>query len=197
MRGARSSSSLSLVALAVAAGIVGGLVGIFAINLYQRRAAQPAPAAATTGAHDEQTAPRANATNGDARAAGQTAQAGGAASSGGAGASTGASTSPASPAGSSTSSPAAAQASSSEAASSAARGDQASGGGESAKGEPVAARAGDAQELRAALGEWIAATNARDIERQMKFYEPTLAAYRTAIGAAYRFYSYGDAMLIR
>lgn len=31
--------------------------------------------------------------------------------------------------------------------------------------------------LRAALDDWIAATNARDIDRQMTFYLPTLAAY--------------------
>ncbi|MFL6229678.1 MAG: hypothetical protein ACJ741_12975, partial [Pyrinomonadaceae bacterium] len=36
--------SLTLVALAVAAGMIGGLVGIFAINAYQKRAAQQPPA---------------------------------------------------------------------------------------------------------------------------------------------------------
>jgi serine/threonine protein kinase/ketosteroid isomerase-like protein len=41
------------------------------------------------------------------------------------------------------------------------------------KGEPGNARA----ELNAALGEWIAATNARDINRQMSFYAPTLGAF--------------------
>ncbi len=35
----------------------------------------------------------------------------------------------------------------------------------------------DARELRANLDEWISATNARDIDRQMKFYEPRVAAY--------------------
>ncbi|HEX8073179.1 MAG TPA: hypothetical protein VF546_24750 [Pyrinomonadaceae bacterium] len=47
-----------------------------------------------------------------------------------------------------------------------------------ARGARVAARARDAAaELRAALYDWIAATNARDIERQMTFYLPTLDAY--------------------
>ncbi|HST52826.1 MAG TPA: nuclear transport factor 2 family protein [Pyrinomonadaceae bacterium] len=32
-------------------------------------------------------------------------------------------------------------------------------------------------ELQAALGDWLAATNARDIESQMKFYAPTVEAY--------------------
>jgi ketosteroid isomerase-like protein len=46
-----------------------------------------------------------------------------------------------------------------------------------AVGTPVAARERDAVGLRAALDEWIAATNARDIERQMNFYQPTLEAF--------------------
>ncbi len=43
-------------------------------------------------------------------------------------------------------------------------------------GAPVAEPAA-ATTLRAALDEWIGATNARDIDRQMTFYLPTLAAY--------------------
>jgi ketosteroid isomerase-like protein len=34
-----------------------------------------------------------------------------------------------------------------------------------------------ARELRRALDEWIAATNGRDIQRQMAFYAPTLQAF--------------------
>lgn len=58
-----------------------------------------------------------------------------------------------------------------------------------AVGTAVAARDADALTLRGALDEWIAATNARDIERQMDFYLPTLAAYylqRTVPRAAVR-----------
>jgi ketosteroid isomerase-like protein len=46
-----------------------------------------------------------------------------------------------------------------------------------AVGATVAARDREAADLRAALDDWIAATNARDIERQMTFYLPTLKAY--------------------
>jgi ketosteroid isomerase-like protein len=47
-----------------------------------------------------------------------------------------------------------------------------------ATGARVAARGRDAAaELRAALDDWLAATNARDISRQMIFYLPTLDAY--------------------
>jgi ketosteroid isomerase-like protein len=53
----------------------------------------------------------------------------------------------------------------------------ASGDGEGARGEAVEASAGERDELRAALGEWVAATNARDVGRQMTFYAPTLDAY--------------------
>jgi ketosteroid isomerase-like protein len=50
------------------------------------------------------------------------------------------------------------------------------GGGdsESATAEPDAGVRG---ELQAALGEWVAATNARDVDRQMKFYAPRVEDY--------------------
>ena len=45
-------------------------------------------------------------------------------------------------------------------------------------GPPAAARAADAQaELRSALSEWVAATNARDINKQMSFYNPTVNTF--------------------
>jgi ketosteroid isomerase-like protein len=157
--------SPSLIALAVAAGIVGGIIGIFAINFYQRRAAQSSPAqlATTTSASSEQTAPANGAAKNDTsattttttntRAVEQTTQAPVSTSKGDAGA-----TEP--------------PASSPVAASPASRSDQGAKNDQSA-----AASGGDEQELRAALDEWIAATNARDIDRQMKFYEPTVAAF--------------------
>ena len=46
-----------------------------------------------------------------------------------------------------------------------------------AVGTAVAAREREAADLRAALDDWIAATNARDIERQITFYQPTLQAF--------------------
>jgi len=43
---------------------------------------------------------------------------------------------------------------------------------------PAAARATDAQAaLRSALSEWVAATNARDIDKQMSFYNPTVNTF--------------------
>lgn len=48
--------------------------------------------------------------------------------------------------------------------------------------ERAAAGIGEASRLRGALGEWITATNARDIRRQMEFYLPRLAAYYLARG---------------
>jgi ketosteroid isomerase-like protein len=57
-----------------------------------------------------------------------------------------------------------------------------------AVGTNVAARE-EAARLRDALDDWIAATNARDIERQMTYYLPTLTAYylkRTVPRAAVR-----------
>ena len=46
-------------------------------------------------------------------------------------------------------------------------------------------RAGDARsELRAALGDWISATNSQDINKQMTFYAPTLIAFYQQRNAA-------------
>jgi ketosteroid isomerase-like protein len=43
--------------------------------------------------------------------------------------------------------------------------------------EAVEADAATQGELRSALGEWVAATNARDVGRQMNFYAPTVDAF--------------------
>lgn len=51
---------------------------------------------------------------------------------------------------------------------------------EAAAREPAAtveADAGTQGELQAALGEWLAATNSRDVGRQMRFYAPTVDAF--------------------
>jgi ketosteroid isomerase-like protein len=42
---------------------------------------------------------------------------------------------------------------------------------------PAAADAGTEGELRAALGEWVAATNSRDVARQMNYYAPKVEAF--------------------
>jgi ketosteroid isomerase-like protein len=154
--------SPSLIALAVAAGIVGGIIGIFAINFYQHRAAPSSPAqvSATTSASNEQIAPANVATKNDTSATTTT-------------------TTNTRAIEQMTQVPVAtSNASSSVAASPASRNDQTANSDQSAKNDQTAsARGGDEQELRAALDEWIAATNARDIDRQMKFYEPTVAAF--------------------
>jgi ketosteroid isomerase-like protein len=56
-------------------------------------------------------------------------------------------------------------------------------------GEAVEADAATQGELRTALGEWVAATNARDVGRQMNFYAPSVDAFylsRNASRAAVR-----------
>lgn len=58
------------------------------------------------------------------------------------------------------------------------------GGGEAVEADPATQG-----ELRSALGEWVAATNARDVGRQMNFYAPTVDAFylsRKASRAAVR-----------
>jgi ketosteroid isomerase-like protein len=149
--------SLTLVALAIAAGMIGGIVGIFAINAYQKRAAAQPPATtnvATQANDNHATAPTLNPTTvqtppatvpGDKDARVKDATTSGAA----------------------TSAPTA---------------DGNSGGtGQTADaGETAGQRVADENEaraLRAALGEWISATNARDIDRQMNFYEPRVSAF--------------------
>jgi ketosteroid isomerase-like protein len=42
---------------------------------------------------------------------------------------------------------------------------------------PAATRAGEEEALRGALGEWLAATNARDIGRQMSFYDESVGSF--------------------
>ncbi|HZT57385.1 MAG TPA: nuclear transport factor 2 family protein [Pyrinomonadaceae bacterium] len=49
--------------------------------------------------------------------------------------------------------------------------------GDDSGGATAEADAGTRGELQAALGDWVAATNARDINRQMKYYAPTVEDY--------------------
>jgi ketosteroid isomerase-like protein len=145
--GARAggSWSLPLVALAVLAGLVGGGLGIFAINLYQKRAATQATrpeardaAAATNVAPTTDAAPRADA-QGAAGAASRN--------------------------------------------DAAAKESRDASGHVAAAEEKRAGAGGGERELRAALGDWIDATNARDIDRQMSFYDARLDAFYLARGA--------------
>ncbi|MDT7541283.1 MAG: SnoaL-like domain [Acidobacteriota bacterium] len=168
---ARASRSLPLVALAVAAGLLGGIVGIFALNFYERRGTQPQPAQVntTTNANraDESRAP--------------TPQAQPAATINAASAQTNnarMNTTASLPEADALKNDRAADAS----AATNARGDSNTttpGDAHSAQTDQTqrASDENETQELRAALGEWITATNARDIDRQMKLYEPRVAAY--------------------
>ena len=179
----KARSSLPVILLCVAAGVLGGLVVVFALAPWlknygpraETRHAQqeqgvgttnPAapsetPAASATATPQEEKA-GAQAQQGDAQTS--TAQNGGA-------------------------QPNASGARAAESADSA--GDAAAGaaqtqpkqGGDVAVGEQVA-DAGTRGELRSALGDWVAATNARDIDRQMQFYAPTVEAFYLARNAS-------------
>ena len=62
-------------------------------------------------------------------------------------------------------------------------------GGDDSRGEEVQAGPDTRAELRTALDEWIAATNARDVAGQMRFYAPNVEAFylsRNASRAAVR-----------
>lgn len=162
---ARTTRSLPLIALAVAAGLIGGIVGIFALNFYERRGAQPEPAqvnATTVSRPDEQRAPAQQtqpvATNDSTSAQTNNAH-----------------TNAPLPNAVVTRNDRAADAgpaTNAQSDSATAPGDE-----RSAQSNQRVAGNDETQELRAALGEWITATNARDIDRQMKFYEPRIGAY--------------------
>ena len=149
--------SLTLVALAVAAGMIGGIVGIFAINAYQKRAA--AQTTTTTNVAQQANDNRANAPTLNP----QTAQ-----------------TPPATASGDKDAHVKDATTSGAAASAPAADGNSSVVVQTADAGETAGQRAadeGEARELRAALGEWISATNARDIDRQMNFYEPRVSAF--------------------
>jgi ketosteroid isomerase-like protein len=156
---ASRSWSLPLVALAVLAGLVGGALGIFAINLYQKRAATQATRADTqnagaTGGATPDVAPPQTHAQGATHAAGANDDA------------------------------AAARESQAADGQSGAADEKRAGVDEKRAGSGRAAAGDGKGELRAALGEWIGATNARDIDRQMSFYDARLDAFYLARGAS-------------
>lgn len=152
-----------IVLLALFAGLVGGVAGVVGTSLYQRReSARRAPETAR-----QMTPPREEAS---ARAAESATPGVGEptynASSTGNATSTDNTT-----VGETEAARVAAHASEGEA--TAARAAEAGRGGE----------AGEHAALRASLGEWIAATNARDLSRQMSFYDSKLESFYLARGA--------------
>jgi ketosteroid isomerase-like protein len=182
----RARTSLPVILLCVAAGLLGGLVVVFAFTLWQSNharaetqtaqqqtgdtanpAASPASTAATAATPQEVSAD-ARGTQGDEQTpAAQNQGTPQASEPGGA-------------------HPTDADGSARDAARAAGAGAAQAppkSGDEAAVGEAVA-DAGTQNNLRAALDEWIAATNARDINRQMKFYAPTLSAFYLARNAS-------------
>ena len=164
-------STLTWALVALAAGMLGGLLGIFALNSYQRGssarpAGETAPAATDTGA------PAASATRADeVRGEGVAPSADGTAQTSGAQMRDEAiaeSVAAARPGG--------------------AEGEAAAAAAATAPSEG-SALAEDAAELRGALAGWVAATNARDLERQMDFYDSRVGVFylsRNASRAAVR-----------
>ena len=151
LRARARSWPTALIVLCVLGGVAGGLLGGLALTLFQRDGSRVASQSTTT-AQPEANAASQPAPNEDA----PTAAAGGATA---------------------TQPPTVTQP-----AESAARPDA---GAEArveptteARAEPTAATdAGTEQELRAALGEWLAATNSRDVGRQMSYYAPRVEAF--------------------
>jgi ketosteroid isomerase-like protein len=145
--------------------MLGGIVGIFAINAYQRRVASQSTAQSTNAPRTSDklaTAPTSATTQNDAGARANSAA---------------------------TSIPTAPATRDDQTASvrTATTGANAGGGNgqtsatqahvDNPEKQQQGAGEDGARELRAALGEWITATNARDIDRQMNFYEPRVAAF--------------------
>jgi ketosteroid isomerase-like protein len=178
----RARTSLPVILLYVAAGLLGGLVVVFALTLWQRNsgnpraettAAQQQTGGAASSATSESTAPTLptpQQLNADARGTQGDVQTP-AAQNQGTQASEPDGAHPTETDGPARNAPAAAAQAPPKS------------GDEVAVGEAVA-DAGTQNDLRAALGEWIAATNARDINRQMQFYAPTLSAFYLARNAS-------------
>lgn len=187
----RTRTSLPVVLLCVVAGLLGGLVVVFALTLWQRNsnnpraettAAQQQTGGAASSATPESTAPTVptpQQSNADARGTQGDVQTPAAqnpaAQNQGTQASEPDGAHPTETDGSARDASRAAPAAASQA--------PPKSGDEVAVGEAVA-DAGTQNDLRAALGEWIAATNARDINRQMQFYAPTLGAFYLARNAS-------------
>jgi ketosteroid isomerase-like protein len=173
LRGKVRSWPLAVVMLCVVGGIVGGVLGGLAITLYQRDRSHTATEASAarqdsgdanvgvgantgTGAAPQASSPQASAAPQEQKPAVSTSAQSGAVD---AGAQT-------------------ADGQSKAATADAARNSAASVDGEGAADVPaVETDRGAQDELRSALGEWLAATNSRDVRRQMQFYAPTVDAF--------------------
>ncbi|HEV3469930.1 MAG TPA: nuclear transport factor 2 family protein [Pyrinomonadaceae bacterium] len=148
------ASSTGMIVVCLVAALVGAVVGVIALTLYQRDSrvasdGEPPRAAglASAGAQGAAETPRAEAPAGEGASA---------------------------PAGGAAAEPEAAETLK-------AAGEGSSGGGpaaaEGGAGDVTAPPREDEAALRGALGEWVAATNARDIARQMDFYDQRLGSF--------------------
>ena len=154
---------LTVIVLCVLGGVVGGVLGGIALTFYQRGAPGAEP---QTQAEKQQPNGAGAATNANAAADTNTATDTAVATDAGA-------------------QPAAAQPAEAAPAAAPPEDQARAAGGERAQVEPAGAtpEAGTEAdvstqgELRAALGEWLAATNSRDVGRQMSFYAPTVEAF--------------------
>jgi ketosteroid isomerase-like protein len=145
---------LAVIVLCVLGGVAGGVIGGLALTLYQRGESDASVQSARTRAETGD-APAASNTSVEApSAAPPTPQANGAAGVG-----------------------ADAQTAQAGAGAQTAGGRQAPAPQAAGDGTEAPADAATQGELRAALGEWLAATNARDVGRQMTFYAPTVDAF--------------------
>lgn len=151
-RAAGRASMLKWAVVALCAGMVGGLLGIFALNSYQdknvdqdqnaeRQAAEPAPAAVSESAPGAAATPAEVRDEGVGPSPGDAARAAGARTPEAAGEDPGV----------------------------------AEQSGEAAAASP--ANGEDSAQLRGALAGWLAATNARDLERQMDFYDSRVGVF--------------------
>lgn len=181
-RGVAHSSSLAVILLCVAAGLLGGMVVAVALTLFQKdsgplpgetaarqQAGGPAVGAAASPETPAATAAPSRGGEGNAPGPQDDGQGRGARAPDARAETMDVARAPA-PAG-------AVRDSASVVAASAGQTSPRSGDGAGSQGEAAEAAAGARDELRAALGEWVAATNARDVGRQMAFYAPTLGAY--------------------
>jgi ketosteroid isomerase-like protein len=160
--GARARSwPTVLIVLCVVGGVVGGVLGGLALTLFQRDGSRAEPPAMAARPETGVVAPQPASQGGEPSTPAEAAPAAPAAG-----------TQPAEAAAAQTGAVVAQPAAAQEQATAAQKQEPAA-----APEASAAADAGTEGELRAALGEWLAATNSRDVGRQMSYYAPRVEAF--------------------